>query len=21
PQQVFENPTSARCKQFMSSHR
>lgn len=21
PQQVFESPTSARCKQFMSSHR
>ncbi|MEX5506893.1 ABC transporter ATP-binding protein [Pseudomonas putida] len=21
PQQVFENPNSARCKQFMSSHR
>ncbi|MBK4990239.1 ABC transporter ATP-binding protein [Pseudomonas sp. S36] len=21
PHQVFENPTSARCKQFMSSHR
>ncbi|MFK0091108.1 ABC transporter ATP-binding protein [Pseudomonas sp. NPDC090592] len=21
PQQVFENPSSARCKQFMSSHR
>ena len=21
PQQVFENPQSARCKQFMSSHR
>ncbi|EPN18220.1 amino acid ABC transporter ATP-binding protein, partial [Pseudomonas syringae pv. actinidiae ICMP 18804] len=21
PQQVFENPLSARCKQFMSSHR
>ena len=21
PEQVFDNPSSARCKQFMSSHR